>query len=508
MIATRGAKILALVLFLFGDHVCAGPPRPTRVPLVRVIDLNIGEAQEVELCDGKKASVRLLELEERRGEVMSAVREARVRVEVNGRPVVLSAALYHLPVTVAGVRIDCSITKGPVQNSHMDHWGLIKDARLRLWPADSPLLAPGTFVYPVKQRWFASGTSMANEPVSPRPQGKLYYHAGLDFGGAEGMVEVIAATDGLVVSCGNDVLPGYDQTPVRPRGDVVYVLDARGWYYRYSHLFEIDEVIRPGAKVRQGQPVGLLGKEGGSGGWSHLHFDIKSRQPSGKWGIQEAYAFIWEAYQQHYAPKLVAIARPSHHAFAGQKVVLDGTRSWSADGKIASYEWTFTDGTTASGAQVERTYARAGTYSEILRITDSAGRGDYDFARVSILDPAHRDRWPPRVHAAYFPTMNIEPGDPVTFKVRAFNTTSAECAWDFGDGSPVVTVKSVPYAPYDGYTDKHARGGYAVTVHRFPKPGNYLVRAEGADEHGLKAIAHLHVEVAKEKRGSKAGGQP
>ena len=90
--------------------------------------------------------------------------------------------------------------------------------------------------------------------------------------------------------------PGYDETPVKPRYDVVYLLDARGWYYRYSHLHTIDPAIKPGAKVKMGQRVGLLGKEGGSGGWSHLHFDITGRQPSGKWGIIEGYAFLWEAY--------------------------------------------------------------------------------------------------------------------------------------------------------------------------------------------------------------------
>ena len=36
------------------------PGHPTRTPLVRVVDLNVGESQEVELCDGKKATVKLL----------------------------------------------------------------------------------------------------------------------------------------------------------------------------------------------------------------------------------------------------------------------------------------------------------------------------------------------------------------------------------------------------------------------------------------------------------------
>jgi murein DD-endopeptidase MepM/ murein hydrolase activator NlpD len=504
MIATQRAKMMAAVsvlLSLSAIQIHAAPPHPSRTPLVRVVDLNIGETQEVQLCNGKRATVKLLDLQETRGEVMSEVREAQVKVEVNGQVVVLNSALYHRPVTIGGVRIDCPITKGPTQNSHIDHWGLVKDTRLRLWPSGSPLVAPGTFVYPVKQRWFASGTSMANEPVSPRAGGKLYYHAGLDIGGAEGMVQVVAATDGLVVCSGtNSVMPGYEDTPVEPRYDVVYLLDDRGWYYRYSHLQMIAVDVLPGRTVKKGETIGLIGKEGGSGGWTHLHFEIKSRQPSGKWGTQEGYAFIWEAYQRQYSLKLVAVARPSRYAFVGQKVMLDGTRSWSAAGKVASYEWTFTDGTTASGPRVERTYNRPGSYSEILKVTDQAGRVDYDFVKVTIQ---HRtDSSPPRLHAVYYPTFHIQPGDPITFKVRAFGTTAGHETWDFGDGSPPVETKS------DGNVNQHAKDGYAVLVHRYKKPGDYLVRVQRTDEQGIQAVTHLHVRVDEKQQDPKAEKQP
>ena len=85
----------------------------------------------------------------------------------------------------------------------------------------------------------------------------------------------------------------------------VYVRDDRGWYYRYSHMKAIDPAIAPGESVRMGQKIGTLGKEGGSGGWAHLHFGIVSRQPSGKWGTQEAYAFAWEAYIAERIPETV-----------------------------------------------------------------------------------------------------------------------------------------------------------------------------------------------------------
>ena len=100
-------------------------------------------------------------------------------------------------------------------------------------------------------------------------------------------------------------------------------------------------------RVKMGQKIGLLGKEGASGGWSHLHFEIKSKQPSGKWGTEDGYAFLWEAYQNEFKPKVIAVARPHHLIWAGEKTTLDGSRSWSANGTIDRFEWTFTDGTSA-----------------------------------------------------------------------------------------------------------------------------------------------------------------
>jgi murein DD-endopeptidase MepM/ murein hydrolase activator NlpD len=471
------------------------PPLPTKAPLVRVIDLNAGDSRVVELCNGTKVTVKLLDVQEVRDDIRSAVRAARVKVAVNGKAITLNSGNYHLPQSVATVRIDCPIIKGYLSNSNEDAWGLEKEARLRLWPADSPLLRPGTFVYPARQRWFASATQMANEPVyvdggeDPAVR-KIYYHYGLDIGGAEALVQVVSATDGLVVSSGKSILDGYEKTPAQPRYDVVYVLDEQGWYYRYSHLHSIDAAIKPGVKVQEGHKLGLLGKEGGSGVWSHLHFDITSKQPSGKWGIQEGYAFLWEAYQNEHHPKLQAVARPHHLARAGQQVTLDGSRSWAA-GRVKRFEWTFTDGQTANEATVTRTYDQPGTYSEILKVVDDQGRIDYDFALVQILDKEHPERLPPSIHPAFAPTLGIKPGDEITFKARSFQTVEGGERWDFGDGSPPVRVKS------DGNAVKLARDGYAVTTHRYDKAGHYLVRVEHASKNGT-AIARLHVRVGEE----------
>src|SRR3989442_135975 len=109
-------------------------------------------------------------------------------------------------------------------------------------------LATGTKAR-VKLRWFASHTQMANEPSfvdggeAPGNK-KIYYHYGLDSGGAEGMADVVAAAAGRVISSGKEILPGHDDSPVKPRYDVVYLLDDRGWFYRYSHLQIIDPADR------------------------------------------------------------------------------------------------------------------------------------------------------------------------------------------------------------------------------------------------------------------------
>jgi murein DD-endopeptidase MepM/ murein hydrolase activator NlpD len=472
----------------------AAPPEPAQLPLLRVVDLNLGETQDVELANGTKAHVKLLTLEEQCDPLRGAVREARVQVEVNGATATLSSANYQLPVTVGGVQLDCPVTRGYNANANEDKWGLRKDARLRLWPAGSLWMELGTFGYPLKQVWFASGTQMANEPChvdgSDVPANKkIYYHDGLDFGGCEGLVEVVAATTGLVVSAAAVTLPGYENTPVHQRADVVYVLDGRGWYYRYSHLYEVDGAIKPGASVQLGQRIGVLGKEGGSGGWSHLHFDIKCRQPSGLWGTQEAYAFALEAYVGQSAVQLIAVARPHRLAWAGDKVVLDGRKSWSATGKISRFDWTFCDGTTATGPTVERSYAQSGTYSEILKITDTNGAVAYDFAVVQIIDKTKPGQLPPSIQAAYAPSLDVKAGKPVTFKVRTFRTTQGAETWDFGDGSAPVTVKS------DGCVTLLAKDGFAVTEHRFAKPGTYLVRVARANERGEQAVGRLVVEV-------------
>jgi len=487
------------IVFILITGITISCKKTSDADLIRVLaELNTGESQDIRLHNGKMVNLKLLQMDEIRDSMRDAVREVKVRISVDNEELTLTAATYNLPVSTGKVRIDCPAVKNYYTNSGSDPWKLLKDARFRLWPKDSPFIQPGTFVYPVKQKWFANMTQSGNEPTyvdwGETPSNRsIYYHSGHDIGGAEGLDEIISATDGLVLSSRGKLLAGYDSIPVYVNPDAVNILDSRGWLVEYAHLDTIDPAVIPGATVKMGQKIGLMGKQGSSGGWVHLHFQMAYKHPvSGKWAIEEAYPYVWEAYVNEYHPAIIAVARPHHFIRTGQEVTLDGSKSKSFSGNIVSYEWTFTDGTKASGAIQKRIYTVPGEYSEILKVTDSNGNTAYDFAVVQVRLKEDLNKTIPVMQAAYHPTLNIKAGEPVTFLVRTFNTAVDNELWDFGDGSPKVTTKcETVIRPH------HIKTKFAETVHTYTQAGNYIVRVERADENGFKAVAHLWVEVVK-----------
>ena len=219
---THKSTLIVLVMAALNHGVLFGAEPLARQPLFRVTDLNVGESQLLKLSDGSQANVKLLRIEETRDALRSALRLARVKVEVNGVSETIESGNYRLPMTVGGVQIDCPATQGlyPRHDLFEDSWGLDKDARLRLWPKGSPWIEPGSFGYPIKQRWFANVTQAGNEPSyvmgeDAPTSSTIYYHAGNDIGGAEGLDEVVAASDGLIISAGGKTLPEYPDPQVR-----------------------------------------------------------------------------------------------------------------------------------------------------------------------------------------------------------------------------------------------------------------------------------------------------
>lgn len=116
--------------------------------------------------------------------------------------------------------------------------------------------------------WPAPG-SIISQPFGPSPytfeppfDGYPHFHTGLDLARGLG-APILAAADGVVVVAGfSDV--GY--------GNHIIIAHAGGFLTLYGHLETM--LVQPGATVKQGQLIGLMGSTGNSTG-PHLHFEVR-----------------------------------------------------------------------------------------------------------------------------------------------------------------------------------------------------------------------------------------
>ena len=462
-----------LALALVAVATCAA-----EIPF-EVHDMAIGDTVRA-----RGVQVRLLGVEETKDPIVGAIRRAEVMLSVDGETVRLECGNYELPRTTGRVQLDCPVTGGYRKNATRDLWKLEKDARIRIWAAGASWLPQGAWQYPARQKWFVTATQMGNEPTyvdggDTATRKQIYYHTGLDIGGAEALTPVAAATDGLIVSLGDAQMKEHAAPVIEPRYDVIYLLDERGWYYRYSHLHSFDLSLKLGQRVRQGQRLGLLGKEGGSGGWSHLHFEAYMKYPNGQWGTLDGFAFLLQAYQAEFPTPLLAVARPHQIVKTGEPVTFTA-RALMPQSNLET-------------ETVTRTYAKPGTYSELMEVVDANGHVARDSAIVHVLDAAHPEAPYPSLHAAYYPSLDLRPGQPITFLARSFLMNykpipKGEEHWDFGDGSTGVTQS-------DGNAVKHAENGYGRIEHTYAKAGRYVVKVESTAPDGAPAIMYMDVIV-------------
>ncbi len=75
---------------------------------------------------------------------------------------------------------------------------------------------------------------------------------------------------------------------------------------------------------------------------------------------------------------------------ASTTVLFDGTPSADSDGTIVAYQWSFGDGTSGSGAQVEHTYPRVDEYQVSLVVVDDDGASHIVSRRIDLRELEQR----------------------------------------------------------------------------------------------------------------------
>ena len=89
------------------------------------------------------------------------------------------------------------------------------------------------------------------------------------------------------------------------------------------------------------------------------------------------------------APTAAATATPLN-ALRGQPITFDGSRSTPGTGDIASWDWDFGGGATASGESVQQAFNRAGTREVVLTVEDADGQTDRTSLSVEVRLPTLR----------------------------------------------------------------------------------------------------------------------
>lgn len=140
-------------------------------------------------------------------------------------------------------------------------------------------------------------------------------------------------------------------------------------------------------------------------------------------------------------------------------VTTDASASADPDGTIASYAWSWGDGTTGTGLTAAHVYAAAGTYSVGLTVTDSAG-GTSATTRTVTATVAPVNSAPT---ASFTATVS-----PLAVAVDARASTDvdgtiASFAWAWGDGTA---------------------GSGSSATHTYATPGNYAITLTVTDNVG------------------------
>ena len=149
----------------------------------------------------------------------------------------------------------------------------------------------------------------------------------------------------------------------------------------------------------------------------------------------------------------VAQANGPYTGTVGVPIALGSSGSTDADGSIVGFSWAFGDGTTGSGASVNKTYTVAGTYTVTLTVTDDDGATATDQATVTVSAPSGGNTAPiAQANGPYTATAGV----PISLSSAGSsdaNGTIVSYGWTLGNGQTATGASpSVTYAAAGTYT--------------------------------------------------------
>ena len=415
----------------------------------RFVYLDIGESHTFRLKNGTEKHIRLVSVTEFQDPVIELTRSAKVHVKIDGRPVGLLCAPYVMPTVTEGIRIQADTTSAWLR--------IPKRVQFSLWDRDDPIVDTSRFGFPLAgYRLFSHGMQAYNEPVhlgdrDGDPAGQRFHHNyGVDLAGYEGRQKVMSCIDGVVIEAN------------RREGDLL-VQDDAGFVVHFGHLDAILSGITVGARVTRGQWVGMLGRRGASGNFSHLHVGTATDRTRGQ-PNRNLNLFPWlvAAYEAGHGAALHAVARPHQAVLTGDRVRFDALRSIVPDAAGAAFRWEFHDGVSIEGPEAEAVYEKPGCYMATLWVEDSRGRIDVDFCTVRVYTRGAPETVVPTLFATHAPAAFIRVDQPVAFRLWPQGEPVADIRIDFGDGTVIED-----YRPY------------SAVVHAFAQPGLHVVTAAG-----------------------------
>jgi PKD repeat protein len=144
----------------------------------------------------------------------------------------------------------------------------------------------------------------------------------------------------------------------------------------------------------------------------------------------------------------------------GQAVSFDASGSTDPDGDTLTYAWSFGDGTIATGQQVTKIYAEAGTFTVTLTVED--GRGGTGSASRTVTIEAGLANRPPEI-TSQPPTTGVA-GRPYSYQLAATDPDSDPLTFELvtaPEGMTVSPAGVVTWTPGPSQIGSHA---VAITV--------------------------------------------